>query len=213
MVTHLEQVYVTDVTPTYTRAGLVSLGISSQECCQRTIPIVICCGKLYGMGVFAPIDLVVRPNHLQAISSHVKRIPIGELEGFPKRQVATPRCDFAIHRLTHPARDQHPLARYETPQVLDAAIMVEAAPGLELLGIGTNLGCYGSVMATEDKLKELVADAEAVEEKIGRRLAYISGGATSSIPRILEGNMPERINMLRIGEGIIVARDLIELYG
>ena len=102
---------------------------------------------------------------------------------------------------------------WDLDQLIDAAIMVEAAPGLELLGIGTNLGCYGSVMATEDKLKELVADAEAVEEKIGRRLAYISGGATSSIPRILEGNMPERINMLRIGEGIIVARDLIELYG
>lgn len=102
---------------------------------------------------------------------------------------------------------------WDLDQLLDAAEFVEEAPGLELLGIGTNLGCYGSVMATSEKLEELVRDAEAVEEKIGRRLKYISGGATSSIPRILEGNMPERINMLRIGEGIIVAQDLIELYG
>ena len=102
---------------------------------------------------------------------------------------------------------------WQVDQLIDAAEFVEDAPGLELLGIGTNLGCYGSVMATPEKLDELVRDAEAVEEKIGRRLKYISGGATSSIPRILEGNMPDRINMLRIGEGIIVAQDLIELYG
>ena len=102
---------------------------------------------------------------------------------------------------------------WEQEQLIDAAELVEGAPGLELLGVGTNLGCYGSVMATPEKLEELIRDAEAIEEKIGRRLRYISGGATSSIPRLLEDNMPERINMLRIGEGIIVARDLIELYG
>lgn len=102
---------------------------------------------------------------------------------------------------------------WEIDDLVEAALMVEEAEGLELMGIGTNVGCYGSVMATPEKLQELVDDAEIVEEKIGRKLAYISGGATSSIPRILEGNLPERINMLRIGEGIIVARDLIELYG
>ena len=101
---------------------------------------------------------------------------------------------------------------WDQGQLIDAAMLVEEAPGLELMGIGTNLGCYGSVMATPEKLEELVRDAEAIEDKIGRHLRYISGGATSSIPRILEGNMPSRINMLRIGEGIIVARDLIELY-
>ena len=102
---------------------------------------------------------------------------------------------------------------WDIDDLVSAALMVEQAQGLELMGIGTNVGCYGSVMATPEKLQELVDDAEIVEEKIGRKLAYISGGATSSIPRILEGNLPERINMLRIGEGIIVARDLIELYG
>lgn len=84
---------------------------------------------------------------------------------------------------------------------------------LVLEGVGTNLGCYGSVSATTEKLQELVEIAEKIEDKIGRRLRYISGGATSSIPRILEDNMPPRINTLRIGEGIILAKDLRDLWG
>jgi len=54
--------------------------------------------------------------------------------------------------------------------------------------------------------------AEKIEAAIGRKLEIISGGATTSLPRIWEGHMPERINMLRVGEGIILARDLELFY-
>lgn len=84
---------------------------------------------------------------------------------------------------------------------------------LTLEGIGTNVGCYGSVSATPEKLQELVDLAERVEERIQRKLRYVSGGATSSIPRLMEDNMPEGINMIRVGEGIILAKDLRDLYG
>lgn len=103
---------------------------------------------------------------------------------------------------------------YEDKDILEAALLVEnELSNLHLLGIGTNLGCYGAVAATSEKLSELVACAEMIEDKIGRRLEYISGGATTSLPRIIEGNMPERINLLRVGEGIILGKDLIDLWG
>ena len=103
---------------------------------------------------------------------------------------------------------------YDVNEIIDAAILVEnELTNLHLLGIGTNLGCYGAVAATSEKLNELVECAEMIEEKIGRKLEYISGGATTSLPRILEGNMPERINLLRVGEGIILGKDLIDLWG
>jgi len=92
-------------------------------------------------------------------------------------------------------------------ELVEAAVEVETRmPHLELLGVGTNLGCYGAIAATRDKLDELVCRAEQVERAIGRRLTYISGGASSSFPRILEDNMPPRINMLRLGEIIINGR-------
>lgn len=99
-------------------------------------------------------------------------------------------------------------------EMLEAALMVEnELRNLELAGVGTNLGCYGAIAPTSEKLNELVAIAEMIEDNIGRELEFISGGATSSLTRIMEGDLPSRINMLRIGEGILLARDLQDLWG
>ena len=47
-------------------------------------------------------------------------------------------------------------------ELVDAALEVEyKLDHLELAGVGTNLGCYGSVAATPEKLRELVSAAEA----------------------------------------------------
>ena len=103
---------------------------------------------------------------------------------------------------------------WDRQDLLSAALLVERElPGLELAGVGTNLGCYGSINATPEKLEELVECAEMIEAAIGRTLRYVSGGATTSLPRVLEGNMPPRVNMLRVGEGILLAKDLRDLWG
>lgn len=103
---------------------------------------------------------------------------------------------------------------YKEEDIIEAALLVENdLDNLVLAGIGTNLGCYGAIVATKEKLDELIKVAEVIESKIGRKLKYISGGATTSIPRLIDDNMPKRINMLRIGEGILLARDLKELWG
>lgn len=103
---------------------------------------------------------------------------------------------------------------WDKDELLEAALLTEnELHNLKLAGIGTNLGCYGAVAATPEKLEELVERAEMIEEKIGRELEFISGGATSTLPRIWEDNLPSRINLLRIGEGILLAADLQELWG
>ena len=102
---------------------------------------------------------------------------------------------------------------WDKKELLDAALMVENdLNGLYLAGVGTNLGCYGSILATPEKMNELIADAEMIENAIGRKLDIISGGATTSFPMVLNGTMPERINNLRMGEGIILAKDLKDLF-
>ena len=103
---------------------------------------------------------------------------------------------------------------FDKKDLLEAALLIENnLNNLELSGIGTNLGCYGAIVPTTDKLNELVSLAEEIEEKIGRKLDYISGGATTSLPRVFEENMPKRINLLRVGEGILLAKDLKDLWG
>lgn len=89
---------------------------------------------------------------------------------------------------------------FELEELVDVAKYVEdKCDFVHLAGIGTNLGCYGSVMPTKEKMEQLVSYAEAIESEIGRQLEIISGGATSSLMPLFDGVMPERINMLRIG--------------
>lgn len=79
---------------------------------------------------------------------------------------------------------------------------------LVLEGIGTNLSCYGSVAPTNKNLTELSEAADDIEKILNRKLNIVSGGGTTTLPLLLRGEVPEKINHLRIGEGIINTQDL-----
>jgi predicted amino acid racemase len=103
---------------------------------------------------------------------------------------------------------------WKEAEYVEAAKEVEnGLPNLHLAGTGTNLGCYGSIQPTVEKMEELIAATERIETAIGRKLDIISGGGTTSLPLVLSGEMPARINHLRIGEGIIINKDNEDLYG
>ena len=89
---------------------------------------------------------------------------------------------------------------FEKDELVAAAEFVEnKLDGIHLAGIGTNLGCVGSVKPTEEKMLMLADWAAAVEEAIGRPLEVVSGGATSSLMPVFDDVMPKKVNMLRIG--------------
>ena len=102
---------------------------------------------------------------------------------------------------------------WDKDELVDVAEYIENKMiNIQLVGIGTNVGCYGSILPTVEKLEELVELAERIEARLGRELEYISGGATSSLLRVWDGNIPKRINLLRVGEGILLARDVDVFY-
>ena len=86
-------------------------------------------------------------------------------------------------------------------------------PHVELKGVGVNLGCYGSIKPTPEKMNALLDVARRVETLIGRKLEIVSGGATSSFPLVNNGIMPAGINHLRIGENILLSHDLQVEWG
>ena len=102
---------------------------------------------------------------------------------------------------------------WDRDELVSAAVEIENnLENIHLAGIGTNLGCYGSIVVTKDKMDQLAEYAQAVEEAIGRSLEYVSGGGTTAIPRLVKGDMPEKVNLLRIGEAVLVGRDLLDIY-
>jgi predicted amino acid racemase len=80
-------------------------------------------------------------------------------------------------------------------------------PGLELIGLGTNMGCFGGVLPSVNNLGILVRLRQAVQEYLGIGLNILSGGATSSLLLVENNTMPKGINQLRIGEGILLGTD------
>lgn len=102
---------------------------------------------------------------------------------------------------------------WDKEEMAEAAVHIEKdLSHLELAGIGTNLGCYGAIAPTREILEDLVSIAETIEARIGRKLEYISGGATTSLMRVWDGDMPQRINLLRVGEGILLAQALQDYF-
>ncbi|KAB3527648.1 ornithine racemase Orr [Alkaliphilus serpentinus] len=75
---------------------------------------------------------------------------------------------------------------------------------IEIVGIGTNLTCYGGVIPTEKNLQILLDTAKMVEKLTGKPIEIISGGNSSSIYLIEEGRIPPGINNLRLGESILL---------
>ena len=98
---------------------------------------------------------------------------------------------------------------FDEDELFSQAIRVERGlPSLVLRGIGTNLGCYGSILPTRANLGRLVALSRRIEDATGKPLDVVSGGATSSLPLLLRGDMPAGITELRVGEAALCARDL-----
>lgn len=82
--------------------------------------------------------------------------------------------------------------------------------GVRIVGIGTNLSCYGGVIPTEENMGALVDYADEIEKRFSIELQYISGGNSSALTLINEGKMPGRVNHMRIGEAILLGRETIE---
>lgn len=78
---------------------------------------------------------------------------------------------------------------------------------IELIGIGTNLTCYGGVIPDTDNLGRLVALKKKIEAAFNIDIPVVSGGNSSSLYMVMDRTIPPGINELRIGEGILLGRE------
>ncbi len=72
------------------------------------------------------------------------------------------------------------------------------------VGAGTNLGCFGGVMPSEENLKMLVRISSELERTIERKDWLTSGGGTNLFYAMLNSDItPPEINHLRIGGALL----------
>lgn len=91
------------------------------------------------------------------------------------------------------------------PSDLDNTIKeVLELKGIRLVGIGTNLACFGGIEPDEEKMGILSLIAKDVEEKFKLTLTYISGGNSANYNWFMSTNDVGKVNNLRLGESIFL---------
>lgn len=90
------------------------------------------------------------------------------------------------------------------------AAEMDRSAGIDLVGIGTNLACYGGVIPTPEKMEALLSVKSRIEATLGRRLPRVSGGNSANMTMVMEGKMPRGITELRIGESILLGVEAVE---
>lgn len=91
--------------------------------------------------------------------------------------------------------------------IFAAADAAKAEAGIELLGVGTNLTCYGAIIPDETNLGELCRIADELRAHTGLPIPVVSGGNSSSIGLLKRGMVPAEVNHLRLGESILLGND------
>jgi predicted amino acid racemase len=95
-------------------------------------------------------------------------------------------------------------------QVIDVVKGAAKLPGIDVAGLGCNLACYGGVIPSVTNMTTLVEIRDACRKATGLELATLSGGNSSSLPLLASGLMPKEINQFRIGEAIILGRNVLD---
>ncbi len=73
-------------------------------------------------------------------------------------------------------------------------------PNIEVIGLGSNLGCMYGIAPTYDKLLQLALYKELISAKFNKQLQLISGGTSITLPMIEQETVPPDINHFRVGE-------------
>ncbi|GAB3518101.1 alanine/ornithine racemase family PLP-dependent enzyme [Photobacterium alginatilyticum] len=89
-------------------------------------------------------------------------------------------------------------------ETLALARKAVSLPGIELVGLGSNLACYGGVEPTSDNQNTLIAIARQIEASFGITLKYISGASSAGLPLMFSGELPQGINQLRLGASLLM---------
>lgn len=76
--------------------------------------------------------------------------------------------------------------------------------GLELQGIGTNLKCFAGVIPDENNMNEFSEIVEEIQNKLGIKLKFISGGNSANYNWLMSTDNVGLINNLRLGTAILL---------
>ena len=82
--------------------------------------------------------------------------------------------------------------------------------GIRLVGVGTNLACFGGIKPDDEKMEFLSSIAKGIEDKFKLKLEFVSGGNSANYNWFLSTKDVGKINNLRLGESIFLGCETLE---
>ncbi|HHV02912.1 MAG: alanine racemase [Bacteroidales bacterium] len=79
---------------------------------------------------------------------------------------------------------------------------------IDVVGIGANLSCLYGILPNQDKLIQLCLYQQLIETKFNKKIKYVSGGSSVTIPLIFKRLLPAGINHFRVGETLFCGTDV-----
>jgi ornithine racemase len=87
-------------------------------------------------------------------------------------------------------------------QIMDFYKRVFKLSNIEVIGLGTNLGCMYGIEPTFDKLIQLCLYKQIIELTFQRKIDLVSGGSSITLPLVGKGKRPKEVNHFRVGEAV-----------
>lgn len=81
---------------------------------------------------------------------------------------------------------------------------------IEVAGIGANLSCLYGILPSQDKLIQLSLYEQLIEARFNKKIDYVSGGSSVTIPLLLQGILPKGINHFRVGETLFFGTNVYD---
>lgn len=96
---------------------------------------------------------------------------------------------------------------FYTENILDNIQEILNLKHIKLVGIGTNLTCFGGIIPEMETLEKLINIVEIIKSKFDINLEIISGGNSSHLHLLESDQRIPYINNLRLGESLILGRE------
>lgn len=169
--------------------------------------------RLNNAGFTASLIMLRQPmiNEIDEVVSFVDTVLVSEIEIINKLSLASKRIG-KIQKIILMIETGDLREGFLPEELIDSKGIDEILnfDGVEVVGIGTNVACLEGAKPTPLGLKILIDLAREIKDKYSFNIKIISGGNSSALKLVEQKIIPEEINQLRLGEGILLGQETLD---